>query len=216
MTRLSDVSKKKKHKTSGSYGRLFNDDEIGLVISDVQSTAIRNGNELEGIIEHYSNPLTQNETNELIASINNNKVVEKRTYLLSKKSYRNTEIAIPNHEPDYIVLQVDDKNLTAIVIEMKDSDDFDTKKSNGELETLTKCCDFISNHLGINATCALCCFNQTSHKRIMQGLKNRFDEAHVMTGAEFCELVDIDYKSPCGKTHGFNHGMKARHSNTLR
>lgn len=195
MTRLNDASEKKKHKTSGSYGRLFDDDEIGRVISDVQSTAIRNGNELEGIIERYSNPLTQNEANELIASINSNDIVGKSMYLLSKKSYRNTEIAIPNHEPDYIVLQVDGKNITAIVIEMKDGDDFDTKKSNGELETLTKCCDFISNHLGINATYALCCFNQTSHKRIIQGLKNRFDDAHVMTGAEFCELVDIDYEA---------------------
>ena len=141
MTRLSDTSMKKKHKTSGSYGRLFDDDKIGLVISDVQSTAIRNGNELEKIIECRSNPLKNSEVRDLINEIKS-RTIQDGIYLLSKDSYRNTEISVPNHEPDYIIVQANEMNVKITVIEMKDGDDFDTKKSDGELETLTACKDF--------------------------------------------------------------------------
>ena len=110
MTRLSDAAMKKKHKTSGSYGRLFDDEKIGLVISDVQSTAIRNGNELEKLIERYSNPLTNNDTCNLIDEIESG-TIQDGTYLLSKDSYRGTAIAIPNHEPDYIVVQANDTTV---------------------------------------------------------------------------------------------------------
>lgn len=194
MTRLSDAAMKKKHKTSGSYGRLFDDEQIGLVMSDIQSTAIRNGNELEKLIERYSNPLTNNDACNLINEIESG-TIQDGTYLLSKDSYRGTAIAIPNHEPDYIVVQVNDANVKIVVVEMKDGDDFDTKKSNAELETLTACKYFIENNFEISTDYALCCFNQTSRQNIVRGLKNRFDEAHVMTGNEFCELVGIEYEA---------------------
>lgn len=194
MTRLSDAVMKKKHKTSGSYGRLFDDEKIGLVMSDVQSTAIRNGNELEKLIERYSNPLTNNDTFNLINEIKAG-TIQNGTYLLSKNSYRGTTIAIPNHEPDYIVVRMNDVNVKIVVVEMKDGDDFDTKKSNGELETLTACKDFIESNFAISTDYALCCFNQKSRLNIVRGLKNRFDEAHVMTGNEFCELVGIEYEA---------------------
>lgn len=194
MTRLSDAAMKKKHKTSGSYGRLFDDEKIGLVMSDVQSTAIRNGNELEKLIEQYSNPLTNSDTCNLINEIKSG-TIKNGTYLLSKDSYRGTAIAIPNHEPDYIVVQANDMNIKIVVVEMKDGDDFDTKKSNAELETLTACKDFVENNFEISTNYALCCFNQTSRQNIVRGLKNRFDEVHVMTGNEFCELVGIEYEA---------------------
>ena len=194
MTCLSDATMKKKHKTSGSYGRLFDDEKIGLVMSDVQSTAIRNGNELEKLIERYSNPLTNDATCDLIDEIKS-RTIQDGTYLLSKNSYRSTAIAIPNHEPDYLIVQAHDANVKIFVVEMKDGDDFDTKKSNGELETLTACKDFIENYFEISADYALCCFNQKSRLNIVRGLKNRFDEAHVMTGNEFCELVGIEYEA---------------------
>lgn len=194
MTRLSDAAMKKKHKTSGSYGRLFDDEQIGLVMSDIQSTAIRNGNELEKLIERYSNPLTNNDACNLINEIESG-TIQDGTYLLSKDSYRGTAIAIPNHEPDYIVVQVNDANVKIVVVEMKDGDDFDTKKSNAELETLTACKYFIENNFEISTDYALCCFNQKSRLNIVRGLKNRFDEEHVMTGNEFCELVGIEYET---------------------
>lgn len=194
MTHLSDAAMKKKHKTSGSYGRLFDDEKIGLVMSDVQSTAIRNGNELEKLIERYSNPLTNSDTCNLINEIKSG-TIQNRTYLLSKDSYRGTAIAIPNYEPDYIVVRVNDANVKIVVVEMKDGDDFDTKKSNAELETLTACKDFIENNFEISTDYALCCFNQKSRQNIVRGLKNRFDEAHVMAGNEFCELVGIEYEA---------------------
>lgn len=194
MTRLSEAAMKKKHKTSGSYGRLFDDEKIGLVMSDVQSTAIRNGNELEKLIERYSNPLTNSDTCNLINEIKSG-TIQNGTYLLSKDSYRGTAIAIPNHELDYIVVRANDTNIEIVVVEMKDGDDFDTKKSNAELETLTACKDFIENNFEISTDYALCCFNQKSRQNIVRGLKHRFDEAHVMTGNEFCELVDIEYEA---------------------
>lgn len=92
-------------------------------------------------------------------------------------------------------MRANDTSIKIIVVEMKDGDDFDTKKSNAELETLTACKDFIENNFEINTDYALCCFNQKSRQNIVRGLKNRFDEAHVMAGNEFCELVDIEYEA---------------------
>lgn len=45
------------------------------------------------------------------------------------------------------------------VIELKDGDTFDTKKSSGELESMSRFADWISIKIGYDATFYFCSFN---------------------------------------------------------
>ncbi|SMN11301.1 hypothetical protein SPBRAN_1557 [uncultured Candidatus Thioglobus sp.] len=51
MVKIEDSHPK---KVSGSYSRLFGDDDLGYLMSRVQSASIRAGNELEQIITEKS------------------------------------------------------------------------------------------------------------------------------------------------------------------
>ena len=39
-----------------------------------------------------------------------------------------------------------------------------------------------------------CCFNQESKEAILTGFKRRISREEVMTGKEFCQLLEIDYE----------------------
>jgi hypothetical protein len=75
---------------------------------------------------------------------------------------------------------------------MKDGDMFDTKKSTGELESMTIFANTIAKALPYRVTPKFCCFNQEDKGRIIDGSKGRFTLDQVMTGSEFCKLVGIE------------------------
>ncbi|MCJ7533240.1 MAG: hypothetical protein MUO64_19745 [Anaerolineales bacterium] len=87
----------------------------------------------------------------------------------------------------------DHPNCNVSVIELKDGDTFDTKKSSGELDSMTKFADWISSKTGYSATFYFCSFNQDGKEAIVRGAKGRFDVSHVMTGRELCTILGIDY-----------------------
>jgi len=41
----------------------------------------------------------------------------------------------------------------------------------------------------------VCCFNQNSKEKILQGFKNKIKPSEAFTGQEFCELIGIDYQA---------------------
>jgi len=41
----------------------------------------------------------------------------------------------------------------------------------------------------------VCCFNQTSKEKILQGFKNKIKPSEAFTGQEFCELIGINYQA---------------------
>ena len=79
------------------------------------------------------------------------------------------------------------------VIELKDGDQFDTKKSSSEHEALEKYSQYIGKKLPFKTEYQICCFNVESKERILFGLKGRFTENEVMTGREFCDMLGISY-----------------------
>jgi hypothetical protein len=103
---------------------------------------------------------------------------------------------IAGHTADFVILRHEDKR--AFVVEVKDGDTFDTKKSSGELANLQAVCEFIQHRTGYATTFHLCAFNQTSRAAIVLGLKRRFTEDQVMTGRELCDLIGADYDSIVG------------------
>lgn len=87
----------------------------------------------------------------------------------------------------------DHSKRNIIVIELKDGDTFDTKKSSGELESMTKFANWITQKTNYIATFYFCCFNQNDKEAIVRGAKGRFDISHAMTGRELCTILGIDY-----------------------
>ena len=79
------------------------------------------------------------------------------------------------------------------IIELKEGDTFDTKKSSGELASMTKFADWISQQTGYKAVYYFCSFNQDDKEAIVRGAKGRFDIEHAMTGRELCAILGINY-----------------------
>jgi hypothetical protein len=94
---------------------------------------------------------------------------------------------------------IDHKNHKILVIELKDGDTFDTKKSSGELESMINFANWIAQKTGYQASFYFCCFNQDDKDAIVRGAKGRFDISHAMTGRELCALLHIDYDDLCRK-----------------
>ena len=79
------------------------------------------------------------------------------------------------------------------IIELKDGDSFDTKKSTSEFENLKQFTEHLAPQIPFIVKFFICCFNQDSKDKIFDGFKERFTKEQILTGREFCELLKIDY-----------------------
>lgn len=184
MAKIAD-SKGRSDENSG-YTRLFGNPQLGQLMSRVQATAIRTGNELENIVESETPVKLKTTLATILAGqrdVPNIQVVFKPTRPgSSKERGGEADIAIFDH-----------LKRKVLVIELKDGDAFDTKKSSGELGSMTKFADWIAGKTGHDATYFFCSFNQDDKGVIVRGAKSRFDVGHAMTGRELCAILSIDY-----------------------
>ncbi|CAG8497737.1 29282_t:CDS:2 [Gigaspora margarita] len=189
----------------GAYTRLLGNEELGALISRVHSTSISSGVELEKLIlaksdlflvqtaEEMENLLSNGENGvcELRFGEQNGvsakQKFDKKTYLIPKKVVKKSKFR-SEHEPDYLILKKATKTL--YITELKDGDAFDTKKSAGEAESLRKFKNHISENVPYKTLILVCCFNQTSKEKILQGFKNKIKPNEAFTGQEFCELIE--------------------------
>ena len=79
------------------------------------------------------------------------------------------------------------------MVELKDGDQFDTKKSSGEVDSLTSFSTSVGSTLSYATDIRICSFNQDSREAIVAGFKRTVDENLVWTGKEFCDLLGFDY-----------------------
>ena len=107
-----------------------------------------------------------------------------------KKSSR---IQFPGAEPDYLIFVKDAARRECVVLELKDGDQFDTKKSAGEIGSLTAFSTNVGSTLPYATTIKVCSFNQEDKPTIVAGFKQAIDEDMAWTGREFCTLMGFDY-----------------------
>lgn len=181
-------AKGRKDGNSG-YTRVFGIDDLGKLISKVQSTVISNGAELERIILTSSNQIEN--LNDFINDVTygNN---EDGVFVCSKKVLKKSKYACAGIEPDLLIFIVERKRICK-VIELKDGDTFDTKKSQGEKEYLETFSTSFGAKIPFVTEYYICSFNQLDKEAIKQGFKNTFDVEHIMTGKELCDILNIDY-----------------------
>lgn len=187
---MAKICDAKVSTSSGGYNRVFNNDELGNLMSKVQATVISNGTELERIILSK----TQNimDLDAYIDEVTNG-ITPNGTYVCTKRILKKSSYKLDGNEPDLLIFIVEQRRICKI-IELKDGDTFDTKKAAGEQEHLER----FNNHIGAKIPFVsdyyVCCFNQLNKEEIVKGFKNAFGIEHVMTGKELCDILDISYE----------------------
>lgn len=179
-------------RTDGNSGyiRLFGNNELGSLLSRVQSTIISNGSELERIIASKSNCI---EDLDLFVDKVTNGLLNDGVYLCQKGVLKKSVLTIKEIEPDMLIFIVERKRVCK-VIELKDGDSFDTKKSKEEKEHLEKFSTEFGAKIPFVTEYYICCFNQNDKNKIYEGFKKRFSFEHIMTGRELCEILSLDYE----------------------
>ena len=79
------------------------------------------------------------------------------------------------------------------VIEVKDGDQFDTKKASGEHNTLHNFTNDVSHSIPFSTRIFMCCSNSRNIEDMYVGLKGKFSRDELITGKDLCMLLDIDY-----------------------
>ncbi|MDO4978708.1 MAG: restriction endonuclease [Candidatus Saccharibacteria bacterium] len=194
MVKIRDVYPK---NASGGYERVFNNHEVGELMTRVQSTVIRNGVELENIIVDRVSDKGHciDDLDAFIKSISRS-CDEDNSYLCSKKIVCKSKFKQKN-QPDFLIFDKKDGKIRCWVIELKDGDMFDTKKALGEKEHLQEFTKKFSKQLKRIPNCevsyGVCCFNQNDKQYIKNGFKDIFDEDHIFTGRDLCKMLGLDY-----------------------
>ena len=187
---MAKIRDSRPKQSGGGFERLVGNTDMASIFTKAQSTVITNGTELEKIITSKAKSIT--DLDEFIAS-SDNQTIEDGSYLCSKKVLKASQYRLDGHEPDFLAFTVNKAIGTCYVVELKDGDAFDTKKSIAEKEMLEKFVNHIAPKIPFRNKLFICCFNQTEKERIVVGFKNAFNISEVMTGQEFCDVLGIDY-----------------------
>lgn len=187
---MAKICNAKVGSSSGGYNRVFDNDEIGRLMSKVQSTVISNGSELERIILSRTQNITILDV--FIEGVTDGNVPN-GTYVCTKRVLKKSSYKLDKHEPDLLIFIVQQRRVCRI-IELKDGDAFDTKKASGEQESLERFNLHIGAKIPFVSDYFVCCFNQINKEEIVKGFKNVFGIEHVMTGKELCEILNISYE----------------------
>ncbi|OHD53580.1 MAG: hypothetical protein A2Y33_06565 [Spirochaetes bacterium GWF1_51_8] len=172
---------------NSGYSRVFGNQQLGSLVSRVHATSISAGNELEKIISSFAN------TSLLLDDILNENFSD-GVYLITKKAVKKSKLKLfSNLEPDLLIFEIKNKRRHCYIVELKDGDNFDTKKSSGEKENMKKFESHISNKIQFTTSIHFCCFNQDSRHLIVNGFKGRISEDDALTGKELCQILKIDY-----------------------
>lgn len=172
------------------YTRVFGNDKLGKLVSKVQSTVISNGTELERIIVSMTNCIEDLE--QFINDVTYGTQAD-GVYLCKKTVIKKSKYAIDGIEPDLLIFVLEQKRICK-VIELKDGDQFDTKKSAGEREHLQEFATQFGAQIPFVTEFYICSFNQQDKESIRNGFKGKFEMEHIMTGKELCDVLKISYE----------------------
>ena len=183
---------------NSAYTRLLGNPQLGQLLSRVQAAVIRQGNELEALVEQSVPTLVKTTIAEILADPN----------AFAAGAVPRIQAVFGHHLPvlvqaeaeatsrrgstiDLVIFDHEERRLT--VVELKDGHVFDTKKADGERTSMTAAAARLRELTGYASAFALCGFNADSRDDIIYGAKERFSLEEVMTGRELCALLSVDY-----------------------
>lgn len=178
---------------NSGYSRVLGNNDLGQLLSRVQATVISNGTELERLITERCNLIEEIDEFIRLSTIGE---MENGVYLCLKKVFKKSKkyaSAVKGIEPDMLIFIVENERVCKI-IELKDGDAFDTKKSQGEKEHLEKFTTLFGSKIPFVTDYYICSFNQNDKNIIYLGFKGVFSLEHILTGKELCNILKIDYQ----------------------
>ena len=192
MTRLENTKRKTVAEIkAGTYYRCFGDVQLASLLSRVSGLVSKNGTELEKLISLFAESHLISDLDEFLQD----QIMEIGVRLVEKKIIKTSNLIKGNGiEPDFIVFKREGSSQHCYIIELKDGHEFDTKSATQESQNLST---FLSKNNSplqyYNSSYKIVGFNAQTHEEIVVGFKNKITPEHAMTGAEFCELLGIDY-----------------------
>lgn len=188
---MAKIRNSNPQNSSGGYERLLGNKELADIFTKAQSTVISNGTELENIITSRANNIE--DLNIFMENVENGDM-ENGVFLCTKKVTKKSRYKLDGHEPDFLIFSIQPQGKVAHVIELKDGDTFDTKKSAGEKESLKAFMMHLGSMIEFRTDYKICAFNQLDKDKIVVGFKNQFSIDEVWTGKDFCDVLGIDYE----------------------
>ena len=188
MALIEKAKGRREGQSPSGYTRLFGIAALGNLMSRVQGAVIASGNELESMIwERVANPIPDLDKF-LVEMLHND---EDKVYVATKKQIKKSTSINSKYEPDFIAFNTSTRHC--YIVEVKDGDTFDTKKSAGEHTTLHNFNNDISQSLPYSTSIHLCSFNAANREEIYNGLKRKFAMQELFTGKELANLFGFDY-----------------------
>lgn len=186
------INAKWRNDGNSGYARVIWNQKLWKLISRIQSAVISNGTELEKMIIERSQLIHNIDIFIRNAEIG---IVQNGVYLCLKKIFKKSEKyahLVKWMEPDMLVFIVESRRICKI-IELKDGDNFDTKKSKWEKENLEKFANLFGAKIPFSTEYYICSFNQNDKEKIFHGFKWVFAYENILTGRELCKILKIDY-----------------------
>ncbi len=187
MALISQRKGRRADQTPSGYTRLFGISELGNLLSKTHGAGISAGTELETLIWERCNQIKN--LDKFLAKTLHQK--RKGIWIAHKKQVKESKIINSQYEPDFLAFDL--INKICYVIEVKDGDQFDTKKAAGEHITLKNFTNDVSQALAFSFRIYICSFNAKTKKEIYNGLKRKFSMDEVLTGQELCALFQVNY-----------------------
>lgn len=174
-----------------AYTRVFDNSEIGAMISRIHATSTGPGADLGKIVQRHAKAAGKliGDLDAFLRSPNQG------AFIADKRAIRKSQTVRASTQPDYLVFHIREKERRCYVVELKDGDAFDTKKSDGEIDSLNSFIASVQGSLFGIPEIRICSFNQTDKAAIVAGFKQRVNTSQVWTGAELCELIGISYQA---------------------
>ena len=161
---------------------------MGELASKVQSAVISSGSELEAMIA-----LRVRNIPDLDWFLGREIMPEGVLLARKRQIKRSATLDFAGSEPDFMVFKRRGGVQTCHIVELKDGHVFDTKKASAERQAMHGFIERNAQHIPYRFRAHFCAFNQDDRRAIWDGFKRRIALDEVMTGREFCELMEIDY-----------------------
>src|SRR3989344_5515061 len=178
MARIENAKGRRENQTPSGYIRVFGIKELGNLMSRVQGAVISAGTELEKLILERATQI-ENLDEFLTKTLHQKKA---GIWVASKKQVKESKVINSSYEPDFLAFDLIARKC--YVIEVKDGDQFDTKKSASEHKTLHDFTNQVSWALSFSFQIYICSFNANTREEVYNGLKRKFSMDEVLTGKE--------------------------------
>ncbi len=169
MAKIED-SKGRWDENSG-YTRLLGNARLGQLLSRVQANVMRAGNELEALIENETPTNLTTSLEAILECLRASAMPASPVQVVFKPKMPASSTQWGGRADIALFLH---RQRQVLAIELKDGDTFDTKKSSGELESMTKLAAWLQQLTGYHASIHFCSFNQDNRQAIVAGSKGRF------------------------------------------